>query len=147
MITIKTKGIKETKDFFSRFSLMFEKQINKELGIMIKKLKKDIIDSMKQTPKDTSKTYVRGSRFHNPSMAGNPPAIDSGNLIANILTTVRPRLREAELWVTDDADYIKWLEDGTKLMEARPSILPAFEKIDLEDNVIAILQRSIYESK
>ena len=126
---------------------MFEKQINKELGFIIKKLKKDIIDSMKSTPRDSSKTYPRGNRHHNPSMPGNPPAIDSGNLVANILTTVRPRMREAELWVTDDASYIEWLEDGTDIMEARPSIIPAFNEINLEDNVIAILQRSIRESK
>lgn len=59
-----------------------------------------------------------------PSSPGNPPGIDTGNLINNIVT----EKEDNGYAVYSNADYSVHLEYGTKNMAARPFMLPAFER-------------------
>lgn len=61
---------------------------------------------------------MKGSMLGNgPSAPGEPPAIDTGNLVNSIQTT---QVSDAHWRVTVGADYGVYLEYGTIFMEPRP---------------------------
>ncbi len=64
-------------------------------------------------------------RTHRASAPGQAPASDTGNLVSKI--TVRQDGKD-KTNVESNADYSAFLEYGTSKMEARPFMLPAFEK-------------------
>ena len=64
-------------------------------------------------------------RTHRASAPGQAPASDTGNLVSKI--TVRQD-GQNKTNVESNAHYSAFLEYGTSKMEARPFMLPAFEK-------------------
>ena len=64
-------------------------------------------------------------REHRASAPGQPPASDTGNLVSKII--VRQKSQDVTS-VESNANYSAFLEYGTSKMEARPFMLPAFEK-------------------
>ena len=64
-------------------------------------------------------------REHRASAPGQAPASDTGNLVSKII--VKQKTRNITN-VESNADYSAFLEYGTSKMEARPFMLPAFEK-------------------
>tara|TARA_R110001599_G_scaffold34315_1_gene109970 strand:- start:38 stop:487 length:450 start_codon:yes stop_codon:yes gene_type:complete len=64
-------------------------------------------------------------REHRASAPGQSPASDTGNLVSKI--TVKQKSLNV-VHVESNADYSAFLEYGTSKMEARPFMLPAFEK-------------------
>jgi HK97 gp10 family phage protein len=64
------------------------------------------------------------SRDHRASKAGEPPATDTGTLASSI-ESKRDGL-VAVVWT--EKKYAKWLEFGTKKIEARPFMTPAVEQ-------------------
>ena len=64
-------------------------------------------------------------REHRASAPGQAPASDTGNLVSKI--TVKQKSLNV-VHVESNADYSSFLEYGTSKMEARPFMLPAFEK-------------------
>ena len=70
--------------------------------------------------------YKRGGISHVASAPGEPPAIDTGQLIGSVRVT---RL-EAMRWAVGagDTEYAAHLEYGTRKMAARPFLRPAAER-------------------
>ena len=64
-------------------------------------------------------------REHRASAPGQAPASDTGNLVSKII--VRQKSQDVTS-VESNANYSAFLEYGTSKMEARPFMLPAFEK-------------------
>ena len=64
-------------------------------------------------------------REHRASAPGQAPASDTGNLVSKII--VRQKSQDVTS-VESNANYSAYLEYGTSKMEARPFMLPAFEK-------------------
>ena len=64
-------------------------------------------------------------REHRASAPGQAPASDTGNLVSKII--VKQKSKDITS-VESNADYSAYLEYGTSKMEARPFMLPAFEK-------------------
>ena len=64
-------------------------------------------------------------REHRASAPGEAPASDTGNLVSKII--VKQKSKDITS-VESNADYSAYLEYGTSKMEARPFMLPAFEK-------------------
>lgn len=85
-----------------------------------------ILKSMRDTPK-TGRHYRRGKKTHVASSPGNPPAIDSGDLIKSVIFDVRPMEIEVGS-IISIPPYPRYLEEGTEKMEARPWLGPAVEK-------------------
>ena len=64
-------------------------------------------------------------REHRASAPGQAPASDTGNLVSKIVV----RQKGANVTnVESNANYSSFLEYGTSKMQARPFMLPAFEK-------------------
>ncbi len=116
-------------------------KITKRLAMGANDIRSTIILSMRDTPKD-GRTYKRGKKKHIASSAGNPPAIDSGELIRSIVFDVRDM--EVEVGsIIDDPPYPRWLEEGTEKMEARPWLEPAVEKHEKE--IINDVGQNVFE--
>ncbi len=81
-----------------------------------------IIESMRITPK-ASYGFKRGDKTHYPSKKGNPPAIDSGELVRSI--TFDARKFVVEIGADKGAPYAKILED--KKGKNRPWLQPAID--------------------
>lgn len=67
------------------------------------------------------RTYTRGTRTHQASAAGGPPAVDIGTLKASIHWRRRASL---EYVIEDGVEYGIYLEEGTERMGARPFMQP-----------------------
>ncbi len=81
--------------------------LEKELFRFTQDARTRIIKSMRDTPKDGN-VYKRGSKKHIASSEGNPPAIDSGNLISRIIGVVQDD--SAIIGVAKGAPYAEFLE-------------------------------------
>jgi len=125
--------------------------ITQRLGQGAIDIRNTIIMSMRNTPK-TGKHYRRGKKTHIASSPGNPPAIDSGELVRSIMFDVRKM--EIEVGVEGGAPYAEYLEAGThmfspehlltsKKMEPRPFLGPAVEKHHKE--IIDDIGESVFE--
>ncbi len=93
------------------------------LGRLLEKnLRKETIKKNK-----TGRLYRNGrtatgrKRRHRASAPGQTPAKRSGNYTKNIGYQIKGS-ETLEFGIRDGADYAKFLEDGTKNMEARPGI-------------------------
>ena len=106
-------------------------------------VRNEAILSMRKTKrnlsKPTSRQFTRsgsgtrkGKLFHYPSLPGNPPAIDTGGLVGDI--KVDAGFDEIEVGAATKK-YAKFLEEGTRTMEARPWLQPAFESIPVEQRL------------
>lgn len=105
-------------------------------------IRNTIIKSMQQT-KRSQRSYIRGKSKriktgieraygksarkarHFSSMPGNPPAVDSGQLVRSIMWNVKNN--EVEVGSLGGAPYAKFLESGTKRMAERPFLKPAVD--------------------
>lgn len=117
-----------------------EKAIRDELITMAVDIRNRIIVSMRRTPRITrpKKNSVTGSQFgnynwisggklHIPSSPGYAPAVDTGGLIRSIKMDVRTNEVEVGSNMSGKkGKYPVYLEYGTKNMEARPYLEPAF---------------------
>ena len=96
-------------------------------------IRNTIISSMRDTPQ-TGQHYKRGGKIHIASSPGNPPAVDSGELIRSIFYEVRNM--EVEVGNLGGAPYYAALENGAVIkrgtgvavIEPRPSLGPAVDK-------------------
>lgn len=93
-------------------------------------IRNDIILGMRNTPK-TGKIYGKGYKnpkgkpvMHRASSPGWPPAVDTGDLLRSIIVDARWAEVEVGSIITNPA-YPKFLEEGTRNMDARPWLWPA----------------------
>ncbi len=105
-------------------------EITRELAIGANDIRNTILRSMQSTTR-APWFYWRGKKpgrkKHHPSVPGNPPAIDSGDLIKSILFDVRKMEIEVGSIIIKPP-YPRFLEESTEKMEARPWLNPAVEK-------------------
>jgi|GEM_PF-3353167 len=88
--------------------------------------------SIRNSP-PTGRTYLigKGRRKHVASSPGKPPRIRSGNLWKSVKGEL---LNDFEGVLGTPVKYGKYLELGTRKMEARPYLVPALRKA-IENNV------------
>lgn len=117
-----------------------EKAIKDELITTAVFIRNHIIKSMRKTPRITrpkrnsmtggqsgNYNWMSGGKMHIPSSPGYAPAVDTGDLIKSIKMDVRQNEVEVGSNLTgEEGGYPIFLEFGTKFMEARPYLEPAF---------------------
>jgi len=89
------------------------------------------ITSMRDTLIDTSRTYYSYNKRipHHPSVAGNPPAVDTGTLRRSITYRVDEKEKTGYVGSTImNPPYGAYLEYGTSRMKPRPWLRPALER-------------------
>lgn len=74
----------------------------------------------------SGRQYVRRGRVHTASAPGEPPAVDTGDLIGSIDTSF-PSPTEAVISIP--VEYAEALEFGTSRMAARPFVRPAVDGV------------------
>ena len=123
----------EFKEYLSTVAPNVNSQLGKIIGLCCEKVRSDIQYNMAHTPRDTTKTYYTNNKTkaHHPSLPGNPPAPDTGNLREN---TIRYEVHSEgkEIYgivgsTQKDPDYSTYTEYGTKKMKPRPWLRPAMK--------------------
>lgn len=112
-----------------------QKRVETEIGKALAKscalVQSTAISSMRDTVIDTSKTYYTHNKQipHHPSVAGNPPAVDTGTLRRSITYNVNEKEKYGRVGSTiKNPPYGLYLEYGTSRMKPRPWLRPALEK-------------------
>ena len=108
-------------------------ELEKTIKLCCDKVRSDIQDSMSHTPRNTTKSYYKNNKTkaHHPSLPGNPPAPDTGNLRESIRYEIHNEGKEVYGVVGStqkDPDYAVYTEYGTTRMAPRPWLRPAMEK-------------------
>lgn len=97
--------------------------------------------------KRKGQNVVVGSKFHRASAPGEPPAVDTGRLIASINHKITNKGLTATIGVHDitKVKYGKFLEYGTARIKARPWLFPALEKKrkDIEKRISEGIKRAM----
>lgn len=117
-----------------------QRAVEDELKTSAIGIRSRIIKSMRGTPRITrpknnrvtsgqsgNYNWMSGGKLHIPSSPGYAPAVDTGDLIKSIVMDVRAN--EVEIGSNlkgKKGKYPLWLEIGTKDMDARPWLEPAF---------------------
>jgi len=83
----------------------------------------NILRAMRETPK-SSKASKRGNVIHHPSLPGNAPAIDTGELAGDIIVMDEGDITQ---FGAHDNKYAERLEDKNK--SNRPFVEPEFKNI------------------
>ena len=110
-----------------------EKELSKTIELCCRKVVSDIQSSMARTPRNTEKSYYTNNKTkaHHPSLPGNPPAPDTGNLRNSIRYEMHDENRNVYGIVGStqkDPDYAVYTEYGTTKMAPRPWLRPAMER-------------------
>lgn len=116
--------------YLSQVAPQIEDNMNKSIKLCCGKVRSDIQESMAKTERDMSKTYFTNNKTkaHHPSLPGNPPAPDTGNLRESIRYEVHGEGSEIYGVVGStqkDPDYAVFTEYGTNKMAPRPWLRPA----------------------
>lgn len=128
-------------------------RIMDELVIGANNIRNEMITSMRNSPA-TGKKYTggRGGKSHIASSPGNPPRVDSSQLVNSIV--MDERLFEVEVGsniMEGDPPYPVVLEFGREdgSMEARPWMGPAFEseKGAIEKELIQVINETLRNAK
>jgi HK97 gp10 family phage protein len=141
---IEVKGIEELLKNFDQYSAETQKKVTDSITLTAINIRTDAMRSMKASPA-SGRTYKRRSVSHTASVGGNAPRIDTGRLLNSIRWVASAT--EAVVGVFGAMDlkgnvtakseglgdgtrstYAAALEFGTKNMESRPFLFPAFEK-------------------
>jgi HK97 gp10 family phage protein len=142
--TVEIKGIDELLKNFDKYSAETQKKITESILLTAINVRTDAMRSMKASPASGA-TYTRRSVTHTASSPGSAPRVDTGRLFNSIRWV--SSATEAVVGVFGAMDlkggitnksegigdgtrstYAAALEFGTKNMEARPFLFPAFEK-------------------
>lgn len=126
-------NFKQFSDYLSKIAPNIQGQLEKTIGLCCQKVRSDIQDSMAKTPRDMTKTYFTNNKTtgHHPSLPGNPPAPDTGNLRNSIRYEVHGEGKEVYGIVGStqkDPNYAVYTEYGTSKMKPRPWLRPAMLK-------------------
>jgi HK97 gp10 family phage protein len=129
----KDMGFKQFSDYLSKIAPNIQGQLEKTISLCCQKVRSDIQGSMAKTPRDMTKTYFTNNKTkgHHPSLPGNPPAPDTGNLRNSIRYEVYGKGKEVYGIVGStqkEPDYAVYTEYGTTKMKPRPWLRPAMLK-------------------
>lgn len=120
-------------DYLSKVAPQVESELSKTIELCCQKVRSDIQESMSHTQRDMSKTYFTNNKTkgHHPSLPGNPPAPDTGNLRNSIRYEIDSKGKEVYGIVgttQKEPDYGVYTEYGTTKMAPRPWLRPAMQK-------------------
>lgn len=126
----KDMSFNQFSEYLSNVAPKIQSKLEKTIGLCCEKVRSDIQFSMAHTPRDSSKTYFKNNKTiaHHPSLPGNPPAPDTGNLRESIRYEVHGEGREIYGIIGStqkDPDYAVYTEYGTSKMQPRPWLRPA----------------------
>jgi phage gpG-like protein len=121
---------------FSKYGVKVRDAVSEELDAIALDVVSGIKKAMRRTKKQ-SKTV--GKRGHHPSVAGFPPAVDSGHLRDNIEI-----LRTGDtVEVGSNVKYGAYLQTGTKRgLKARPWLEPGLDSVDITMRMSAAIRRA-----
>lgn len=108
-----------------------ETEIGKALAKSCALVQSTAITSMRDTVTDPNRAYYTHNKNipHHPSIAGNPPAVDTGTLRRSITYKVDEAEKTGYVGSTiKNPPYGVYLEYGTSRMKPRPWLRPALEK-------------------
>ena len=109
-------------------------------------IQREAMESMTNTEIDASKSYYTHNKRipHHPSVAGSPPAVDTGTLRRSITYTVDEKNNVGKVGsVLNDPPYGAYLEFGTSKMQPRPWLKPAVE--NSEETIKKILRGVLHD--
>lgn len=128
-------GKKVTPEQFNSLLQKKTKEIVKNkvpnaIKLCCEQVRSTILDDMAKTPRNSDVSYYTYNKStpHHPSLPGNPPAPDSGNLRSSIHYTVEGTGKNTVGRIGTDVEYGKWLEFGTSRMAPRPWLKPSLDK-------------------
>lgn len=129
----KDMSFNQFSEYLSKVAPQVEHSLVNTIKLCCKKVQDDIQYSMAHTERDMSKTYYTNNKTksHHPSMPGNPPAVDTGNLRNSIRYEVHEEVKEVYGVVGSsqlDENYAVYTEYGTSKMAPRPWLRPAMAK-------------------
>lgn len=136
----KTLSFNEFSDYLKNIAPHVEEEVTKTIELCCQKVRSDIQESMAKTERNMDKSYYTHNKKipHHPSLPGNPPAPDTGNLRNSIRYEIHaePRSPYGVVGTTQkDPPYGQYLEYGTskggwggKGIAPRPWLRPAMEK-------------------
>lgn len=106
-----------------------ETEMEKALAQSCALIQREAMESMRDTAIDFSKSYYMHNKqiAHHPSLAFNPPAVDTGTLRRSITYTVDGTKGEVGSTLKNPP-YGAYLEYGTSRMKPRPWLKPATDK-------------------
>lgn len=127
----KSIDLNDFSDFLANRASGLYDNLENAIKLCGEKVRSDIQYNMAHTPRNTEKSYYTHNKKtpHHPSLPGNPPAPDSGNLREN---TIRYEVHKEGKEVygvvgstQKDPDYAVYTEYGTTKMAPRPWLRPA----------------------
>lgn len=100
---------------------LLPKEVDELVEVIAHEGRNIVVRSMAQSPA-TGETYTRsGGVTHTASAPGNPPRIDTGELV----NSITPNKRSEALWAVDaGTEYAHYLEYGSTRIAARPYMGP-----------------------
>lgn len=126
---------KVTVDEFIKELSQKQKQVETDIGKALAEscalVQSTAIKSMRDTITDPNRAYYTHNKSipHHPSIAGNPPAVDTGTLRRSITYKVDEKEMVGYVGSTIlNPPYGAYLEYGTSRMKPRPWLRPALEK-------------------
>ena len=127
LITFKENNVRNTISYFANLPKRMRAGCRNALEASGEMMRIYTVDKILKSPKGYKRYYhpTVGRTFS--SYPGAYPANQSGDLAKSIKFIV---LSPLQMLFGSDIVYAKWLEDGTKKMDARPFLLPSI--MDLE---------------
>ena len=125
--------IDEFNEYLKETAPNIEKELVKTIELCCRKVVSDIQSSMAHTPRNTNVSYYTNNKkkAHHPSLPGNPPAPDTGNLRESVRYEMHDEFKKIYGVVGStqkNPDYAVYTEYGTTKMAPRPWLRPAMEK-------------------
>lgn len=148
---VKVTGLKNTVFELSNLVETSKEDIMKIIKNKAVKIQRSIRLEMRNTPKFSKSVASRSGRVagkrrknppqHFPSLRGNPPAIDTGNLLRHIEWDFRTEEVEVGVSQMKPVPYGFILEETKKRRLKRPFIRPEFDELlpDLEKSFANLL--------
>ena len=129
----KTLSFDQFSDYLKNIAPHVEEETTKAIELCCQKVRSDIQESMAKTERNMDKSYYTHNKKipHHPSLPGNPPAPDTGNLRKSINYEIyaEPRSPYGVVGTTQkDPPYGEYMEYGTSKVAPRPWLRPAMKK-------------------
>ena len=129
----KTLNINEFSEHLNNIAPHVKEELTKTIELCCQKVRSDIQESMAKTERNMDKSYYTHNKTtpHHPSLPGNPPAPDTGNLRNSIRYEIHAESRSPYGVVgttQNDPPYGQYLEYGTSKVAPRPWLRPVMEK-------------------
>lgn len=143
-MSVELRGVKDLLSNLDKYSEATQKRVADTIVMSAINVRTEAMRAMKSSPASGA-TYKRRSVTHTASSPGNAPRIDTGRLFNSIRwvaskteavvgvfgsMSLRGGIAGQSEGLSDAnrSDYAAFLEFGTRNMQARPFLFPAFER-------------------